>query len=123
MLKICAEEYRNKGGCKEMDSEKTLEDLKKVVKEFVEERGWNIGENPKDMVMSIAIEAAELMEIFQWKTTEESLYIAELKEFTHMKEELSDVLIYCIRLANMLHIDITEAIDDKMLKNAMKYPV
>jgi NTP pyrophosphatase (non-canonical NTP hydrolase) len=105
-----------------MDKLQTIDVLKEKVRIMVEERNWQIGENPKDMTMSIAIEAAELMETFQWKTGEEASRISSSEEFTHMKEELADVLIYCIRLANMLDIDIDEVIEDKIAKNAIKYP-
>jgi NTP pyrophosphatase (non-canonical NTP hydrolase) len=105
-----------------MDRVQKIEALKDMVKTMVEERDWHIGENPKDMSMSIAIEAAELMEIFQWKTGEESAKIRASEEFVHLKEELADVIIYCIRMANMLDIDIYEMITDKIKKNAIKYP-
>lgn len=105
-----------------MDSKENIETLKDMVQTMVLERDWHIGENPKDMSMSIAIEAAELMEIFQWKNGEQSLNITNTEEFTHMKEELADVMIYCIRLANMLEIDIYDMIAEKIKKNAIKYP-
>lgn len=73
--------------------------------------------------MSIAIEASELMEIFQWMSMEEALYINNSNESTHLKEELSDVIIYCMSLANQLDIDVTTAIEDKLKNNAVKYPV
>lgn len=73
--------------------------------------------------MSIGIEAAELMEIFQWSTTEDAWAIGESDEFEHLQEELADVLIYCMSLANELDIDVAAAIDDKMKKNARRWPV
>lgn len=73
--------------------------------------------------MSIAIESAELMEIFQWKTLEEAKNIKHTDEFEHLKEELADVLIYCISMTNNLELDIIDIIEEKMVKNAKKYPV
>lgn len=73
--------------------------------------------------MSIAIEASELMEIFQWISTEEAQHISSTEEFTHLKEELSDVIIYCISLSNQLDIDVVAAIEDKIGKNGRKYPI
>lgn len=105
-----------------MDIKENIQSLKDRVQTMVIERDWHIGENPKDMSMSIAIEAAELMEIFQWKSGDESLKIEKSEEFVHMKEELADVMIYCIRLANMLNIDIHDMIVDKIKKNGIKHP-
>lgn len=98
-------------------------DLKNKIKNFVNERSWNEAHNPKNLSMSISIEAAELMEIFQWKNIEESKNINNSDEFEHFKEELADVLIYCLSMANQLDINISEIINDKIKKNALKYPV
>lgn len=100
-----------------------VQDLKELVAKFVAERDWVKAHNPKNLSMSIAIEAAELMEIFQWMNSEESLEIRNSKEFVHLKEELADVMIYCISMANQLEIDISGAIEDKMIKNGKKYRV
>ena len=90
----------------------------------MEERNWFHFHNPKNLTMSISIEAAELMEIFQWKSIEESWDIKKnSQEFIHLKEELADVLIYCLSLSNQLDIDLVEAIEDKISKNAEKYPI
>ena len=97
--------------------------LKKKVDKFVEDRDWNNSHNPKNLSMSIAIEAGELMEIFQWLTIKDSWDIIENEEFEHMKEELADVMIYCFSLANQLDIDITTAVFDKISKNGDRYPV
>lgn len=77
---------------------------------------WNDAHNPKNLSMSFAIEASELMEIFQWISTEDAWNIAESEEFTHLKVELSDVIIYCLSLANQLNIDVAYAIEDKIKK-------
>lgn len=105
------------------DKSVNIELLKERVEEFVEERDWIQYHKPKNLAMSISIEAAELMEIFQWSTVADSSKIADTDEFEHLKEELADVLIYSISLANRLDIDITQAILDKIEKNGLKYPV
>ena len=73
--------------------------------------------------MSIAIEASELMEIFQWLNEKESWDIMNPSEATHLEEELADVMIYCLSLANQLDIDISTAIEGKIKKNSIKYPI
>ena len=88
------------------------------------ERDWDQFHSPKNLSMSIAVEAAELMEIFQWLTEKESFEIKNNeKKFTHVKEEVADVFILLVRLCEILKIDLEEAFWDKMQKNAKKYPV
>jgi len=97
--------------------------IQKTLTEFVAERDWRQFHSPKNLSMSIAIEAAELMEIFQWETVEESWKIAEHPErFHHMKEELADILAYSIGLANILDLDIEQIMMEKIEKNRKKYP-
>ncbi len=86
---------------------------------FRNKRNWKQFHNPKDLAISIALEAGELLENFQWKTSEEA--IKEKAE--EIKEELADVLIYALLLANELEIDPKEAVLLKIKKNAKKYPV
>lgn len=105
------------------DQVTTIQEIKDKVKEFVNERDWNKFHSPKNLAMSIAIEAGELMEIFQWLSQEEAWDINNSHEATHLREELSDVIIYCVSLANQLNIDISSSIEDKIRKNAVKYPV
>ena len=105
------------------DRNTNIQQLKDKVAKFVADRNWKQFHNPKNLSMSIAIEASELMEIFQWMREEEAWDVNNSSESTHLKEELSDVIIYCMSLANQLDIDITVAIEDKLKKNAIKYPV
>lgn len=106
------------------DSKTTLQDLKVSVEKFVAEREWTPFHDPKNLAMCIGIEAAELMEIFQWVTPEEAWEIAnDEKQFTHLQEELADVLIYLMSLVNQMGIDISDAVRDKMAKNAKRFPV
>lgn len=100
----------------------TIQEIKDEIDIFVKERNWNKFHNPKNLSMSIAIEASELMEIFQWLSFDEAWNINNSDENIHVQEELSDVIIYCLSLANQLDIDIATAIEDKLGKNAIKYP-
>jgi NTP pyrophosphatase (non-canonical NTP hydrolase) len=105
------------------DETTTLADLRRLVAEFVEERDWGQFHAPKNLSMSLAIEAAELMEHFQWISVEESRASGSRPEkLAGIREELADVLCYAIALANALEIDLSDAVRDKMEKNAVKYP-
>jgi NTP pyrophosphatase (non-canonical NTP hydrolase) len=97
--------------------------LRTLVRQFVAERAWEPFHTPKNLSMSLAIEAAELMEHFQWLTAEESLALRhEPLRRSAAAEELADVLCYALALANALDIDLSQAIAGKMAKNAAKYP-
>lgn len=88
------------------------------INQFRDARNWRQFHNEKDLALSISIEAAELLEIFQWKTSEEAL-----ADFEHLKEEIADVLIYSYMLADNLKLDIDTIIQEKLIKNNRKYPV
>jgi NTP pyrophosphatase (non-canonical NTP hydrolase) len=88
------------------------------INQFRDERNWRQFHNEKDLAISISLEANELLELFQWKTPEESKGNPE-----RLKEELADVLIYCYMMADNLGFDIDEIIAEKLNKNARKYPV
>ncbi len=106
------------------DSTTTLADLREMMRRFVTERNWNQFHTPKNLAMSLAIEAAELMEHFQWLTPDESRAIADdPAKRAAAGEELADVLCYGLALANELNLDLAETIRAKMVKNAVKYPV
>jgi NTP pyrophosphatase (non-canonical NTP hydrolase) len=98
----------------------TLGDLQAEVNAFAAERGWERFHAPKNLAMSVAIEAAELMEHFQW--TELQTLIPP-NEKQAIGEEMADVLAYLLRLASVLEIDLAHAFRLKMAKNALKYPV
>lgn len=107
-----------------MDLEVTLHKLKALVKDFVAKRGWEKYHNPKDLAEAICIEAAELLEIFQWSTVEEALsWRNDASKIEAIEEEVADVLIYCLSMANTLGIDLSEAVFRKLKKNEEKYPV
>src|SRR5687768_1308766 len=105
------------------DSATTLADLREIVRRFVEERDWRQFHSPKNLSMSLAIEAAELMEHFQWIDVAESRRVADdPAKVAEVGEEIADVLCYLLALANELDIDLSTALRDKMVKNAQKYP-
>lgn len=104
------------------DSTTTLKDLKAKMAAFVKERDWEKFHSPKNLSMSIAIEAAELMEHFQWCDLETSK--ADLaKELQEVKHEIADIFCYLLSFCNMYDIDISQAVTDKLKLNAIKYPV
>jgi NTP pyrophosphatase (non-canonical NTP hydrolase) len=105
------------------DSTTTLAQLRDIVRRFVDERDWRQFHSPKNLSMSLAIEAAELMEHFQWLDGAESRKIgSDAAKLTGVRDELADVLCYLLAIANELDIDLSEAMRDKMVKNAVKYP-
>ncbi|MGO4938173.1 nucleotide pyrophosphohydrolase [Fundicoccus sp. Sow4_H7] len=88
------------------------------INKFRDDRDWRQFHNEKDLALSITLEAAELLEIFQWKTAEEGI-----KNIEAIKDELADVLIYSLMLADNLNLNVEELIDAKIAKNNNKYPV
>jgi NTP pyrophosphatase (non-canonical NTP hydrolase) len=105
------------------DQNTTIAALRDLVRRFVDERDWHQFHSPKNLSMALAIEAAELMEHFQWITTDASRSIHERPEkLAEVRDELADVLCYALALANELDIDVGTAMRDKMVKNERKYP-
>jgi NTP pyrophosphatase (non-canonical NTP hydrolase) len=105
------------------DSNTTVAELRQIVADFVAERDWAQFHSPKNVSMALAIEAAELMEHFQWLTTDDSRRLAaDPKKLADVGEELADVIGYSFALANELGIDVSSTIRAKMVKNAEKYP-
>lgn len=103
------------------DTQTTLHDLKEKMATFVREREWEKFHTPKNLSMSIAIEAAELMEHFQWLTAEESMSLPP-DALAAIGEELADIVIYSLSLSNVLGLDLSETVLAKMEKNVRKYP-
>ena len=105
------------------DADTTVETLREAMRAFVAERAWEKYHTPKNLVMSLAIEAAELMEHFQWLDSDESHEIAGSPQaLAEVGDELADVLCYALSLANVLHVDVSDAVLEKLRKNALKYP-
>lgn len=92
------------------------------IKKFRDERDWMQFHDPKNMAVSIILEASELLEHFQWKTTEEVEKYAK-QNHAEIKDEIADISLYLFELANNLGIDLIEAMEHKLEKNAMKYPI
>ena len=106
------------------DKQVSISLLKRMVKDFVEERNWGKYHNSKDIAISIALEAAELMELFQWKGQQEVLeMLKDQDKLVRVKEELADIMILCLNMANVLNVDVSQAIAEKIDKNKAKYPV
>lgn len=101
-----------------------IEAIQKDLRDFAEARDWNRFHSPKNIAMALAVEAAELMENFQWLTEEESRRLAERPEdYRAVREEVADVQIYLLRLADLLGIELEAEVREKMYRNAEKYPV
>ncbi|HMM46949.1 MAG TPA: nucleotide pyrophosphohydrolase [Thiobacillaceae bacterium] len=99
-----------------------LDALRRRILEFVEARGWERYHTPKNLAAALAVEAAELLEPFQWLTDEQSLQLGTARREA-VRQEIADVLIYLVRLADLLEIDLLDAASDKLAINAFKYPV
>ena len=96
-----------------------MEELKTSIREFIQARDWEQFHAPKNLAMALSVEAAEIVEIFQWKKANQSLSPAEEE---HLRQEIGDVLVYLLELAEPYGIDIIEAAKDKLLLNERKYP-
>lgn len=103
------------------DEQITLQQLKERMATFVRERDWEQFHSPKSLSMSIAIEAAELMEYFQWLTVEQSKQLDD-DALQEIGEELADIILYCLSMANFLQMDLTDTVLAKMAKNERNYP-
>ena len=106
------------------DTDTTVEQLKGRVREFVHDRTWERYHNPKDVAESICIEAAELLELFQWVCADEALsWRQDPSKMKCIQEELADIVIYGLSMANTMKIDVTAAILKKLKIDEVKYPV
>ena len=103
------------------DSESTISQLREEIQQFVAERDWKMFHSPKNISMALAIEAAELMEHFQWISQDESRHLDAEKKIA-VGEEMSDVFCYLMAMANELDIDVAASFRRKMVLNRKKYP-
>ena len=99
-----------------------MHQLNEDVNLFVEERDWGLFQTPKNLSMALIVEAAELVEHFQWMRPEESDSLTNNRK-KKVAEELADILIYTVRLADRLGVDLEQSAKDKLTKNRRKYPV
>ena len=98
-----------------------LDTLRQALRRFAAERDWQQFHTPKNLAMAMIVEAAELVEHFQWLTPEQSMTLPPDK-LAAVRDELADTLIYLVELADVLGVDLLAAAADKMTKNAIKYP-
>lgn len=98
-----------------------LTTLRDRLREFATERDWEQFHSPKNLSMALMVEVAELMEHFQWLTEEQSAALPP-ETLQAVDEELADCLLYLVRLADRLGVDLFDAAQRKMVKNALKYP-
>ncbi len=100
----------------------SLADLQKVIRKFCDDRNWDQFHNSKDLSISLSLEAAELLEHFQWKNEDEiKTYLRANKG--KVGEELADVFYWVLLIANKLDINLVDAFQTKMEKNIAKYPI
>lgn len=93
--------------------------INELVKKFRDDRDWSQFHNPKDLAISLSIEAAELLECFQWKSSVE----AEENNYQDIKYEMADVAVYLLLMCDKMGIDLLDAVEEKMKLNEKKYPV
>lgn len=106
-----------------MDERTTIAALRRHVSKFRDERDWLKDNTPKNLAISISVEAGELLQQFQWKTDEQIRdAIKDTAKRSQMSDELADVLILSLSFSDVLGIDISEAVDRKLRKAAQKYP-
>ena len=96
-----------------------MEDLIKKINQFRDDRDWRQFHNAKDLALSVSLEASELLENFQWKSSEEAI----ADDLENIKDEIADVMIYCLMLADDLGLSVEEIIKNKIKKNGKKYTV
>jgi NTP pyrophosphatase (non-canonical NTP hydrolase) len=96
-----------------------VDKIRQTIINFRDEGKWKPYNNEKDLAISISLEASELLENFQWKSSDEA--VRDSKQ--NIKEEMEDILIYLVQLADKLDIDLEEEVLEKIKKNALKYPV
>ena len=98
-----------------------LEQLRLKLRDFAAERDWDQFHSPKNLAMALSVEASELVECFQWLTEEQSRSLSA-QQLAAVTDEIADIQLYLIRLADKLDVDIRNAVSDKFKKNEAKYP-
>lgn len=96
-----------------------MDELIEKIIQFRDERDWKQFHDPKDLALSISLESSELLELFQWKNSQQAIE----HHYSDMKDEIADILIYTLTLVHDLQIDVKDAILQKINKNAEKYPI
>ncbi len=103
-------------------SSNDIQQLQQTLAEFARLRNWDQFHTPKNLAMALSGEVGELLEIFQWLTPEQSQQLP-LEKKHHAAEEIADVMMYLLRLADKCDIDVMQACQDKLQQNAAKYPI
>lgn len=94
------------------------------IAEFARERAWDQFHNPKNLAVALSVECSELLELFQWLTPEQSASImSDPSKAQKVKDEIADITVYLLRLADKLDVDLETVVPEKMIKNSNKYPV
>jgi len=107
-----------------LDDKTSVSTLKQKVARFRDDRDWLKFHNPKDLSMALSIESSELQELFLWKDHESVRKIQRDEELLRrMTEEIADISIYLLSLSNVLGIDLSDAVTQKLAQNTQKYPV
>ncbi|MGK0445114.1 MAG: NTP pyrophosphatase (non-canonical NTP hydrolase) [Bermanella sp.] len=99
----------------------TFEQLKAPLQAFADERDWDQFHSPKNLSMALSVEASELVECFQWLTEEQSKNLTP-EQYQAVVDEMADIQVYLLRLATKLDVNLLQAVEQKMVKNAVKYP-
>lgn len=106
------------------DTTATISELKKLVTDFRDERGWDRFHAPRNLTTSIVLESSELLELFQWDL--KTLSVAQVRKdkgrMEEIKKEMADIVIYCLSMVDILGIDLTDSIIKKLEHNRKKYP-
>lgn len=106
------------------DDSVAISDLKGVVKDFCRVRNWDKYHSPKELSIGISTEAAELLELFRFKSEKDmKKLLADKKTRKKIEDELSDIVFFCLRFAQMNNVDIATCFQRKMMENEKKYPV
>jgi len=103
------------------DGIRDLDDLRQRLRAFVAERDWDQFHSPKNLSMALSVEAAELVEIFQWLTEAQSSVLDTARR-ARVEAELADILVYLVRIADRVEVDLLQAATRKLEENARKYP-
>ena len=105
------------------EADSSLNDALKRINNFASEREWGQFHTPKNIASSISIEAAELLECFQWDNPSISEVLENEVLLNSVEEEIADVLIYALRMCSILSMDVVETVNKKLVKNGEKYPL
>lgn len=106
------------------DNETKIEEMKKMLRDFVEERDWEQFHTPKDLAIAVSVEAAEILEHFRFRNENElEGYLADEENKKELGYEMADVLSFLVRLSDVTGIDLAAALEEKMKKNSKRYPV